>query len=437
MINLRVCSAFLAGLALAQNLTAMEVPSRPVVDAPELARLGELAVGVRTQVLVDHNAVDVVGFDPKSGQPPRRDRALTIDIWYPANVAANAIPETYKASLPGEPPAPPVAFSIPGLAVRDAVPIKGHYPLVIVSHGYGNATVAMSWLTENLASKGYVVAAIRHEDPYYPSGFAQVLLRRPLDISFVARALQQSLGAEGLIDATRTALVGYSMGGYGVLTAAGATLDPNGQAVQRVPAGQLLPYAAGGKLAGTLRVNNLKAVVAISPAGGALGAWGTTGLRAITAPLLLISGDHDHTVDYSTGARAFFVSATGAKRYLLTFLGGGHALGLGPAPDEMRRRLWDFEWFEDPVWRKDRIVAINLHMITAFLSRYLKGDESRAPYLDVQVPLSSSGQWTDMPPTPYDAFSPGTTDLSLWKGFQRKHAEGLELLQLNASAETP
>ncbi len=48
-------------------------------------------------------------------------------------------------------------------ATRNAA--TGRFPLVIVSHGYDNEAVALSWLTENLASKGYVVAAIRHEDP--------------------------------------------------------------------------------------------------------------------------------------------------------------------------------------------------------------------------------------------------------------------------------
>jgi len=63
---------------------------------------------------------------------------------------------------------------------------------------------------------------------------------------------------------------------------------------------------------------------------------------------------------------------------LLTFKNGGHAMGLNSAPDSMRQKLWDQDWFEDPVWRKERINAINAHFITAFLDRYLKNDESRA-----------------------------------------------------------
>ena len=215
-------------------------PSQPAVDSPELARLGSYSVGVRTLTLVDRDAVDVVA--------PHRDRQLMVDIWYPATLTHGARPEVYQASLQAEPPAAPVPFTMPGIAVRDAKPIEGHYPLVIVSHGRSNATVALSWLTENLASKGYVVAAIRHEDPLRsdPREFPEILLRRPLDVAFVARTLQRSLAEQGQIDPARTALVGYSMGGYAVLTAAGGALDPDSAAVRLVPDKLLAPYAQGG-----------------------------------------------------------------------------------------------------------------------------------------------------------------------------------------------
>ena len=404
-------------------------PSQPGIDAPELAHLGTLAVGVRTVTLVQRDQPDVLAFDPQSRTAPRRDRRLTVDIWYPAEARPGAAAETYSATLPSEIPDPPANFSVPGLAVRGAAPVAGRHPLVVVSHGNGNATAALSWLTENLASKGYVVAAIRHEDPPFGdrSKFPQVLLRRPLDIAFVAAALQDALGSEGLIDPARTALIGYSMGGYGVLTDAGAALDPSGPIVKLVPGDLLLPYASGGAARVAVFVHGLKAVVAISPWGGVLGAWGSGGAREISAPLLLIAGDHDRTADYVTGARAIFETATAVQRYLLTFKNGGHNLGLAPVPETMRDRLWDLDWFEDPVWRKDRIVAINLHMITAFLDLYVRGDRSRAAYIDGLVQNSSDGIWPADRPARYDAYSPGTDGITVWKGFQRRHAEGLEL----------
>jgi predicted dienelactone hydrolase len=425
---------WLSGLALTFSLMAAhgvhadEPPSRTGVDAPELAALGPHAVGVRALTLVQPDQVSLIGLDPAATTLPGQDRSLSVEVWYPAQPAAGAVATVYEDAMEAEPPAPPTRFRIPGLAVRDAKPVGGRHPLVVVSHGYGNVPVGMSWLTENLASKGYVVAAIRHEDQYLnPAGLANSLLRRPLDIAFVTAQMQGAAGKAFGVDAARTALIGYSMGGYGVLTAGGGTLDPASPMMGMAPAGLLAAYARGEASSGAMRAPNVRAIVAFAPAGGALGAWGARGLADITAPLLLVSGDRDQTVPYDTGARAFFDAATQSNRYLLTFRGGGHALGLGSAPPEMRRSLWDQDWFEDPVWRKDRLVGISLHFVTAFLDRNLKGDESRGAYLDGLVEDSGQGTWAAPPTTPWAAYSPGGEGITLWKGFQRRHAEGLSL----------
>jgi predicted dienelactone hydrolase len=348
---------FLLLLLAGAQVFAAEPPSRYGVDAPELAHLGRYAVGIRTLHLAQRGQADVLAYDAAKGSVPSIDRMLTVELWYPARPAPRAPEVTYAASLPSEPPAPPAQFSIPGIAVRDAPSVGTDHPLVIVSHGYSNDPYAMTWLTENLASKGYVVAAIRHEDPPITdrTKFAEPLMRRPLDIAFVADALKGVLAAEHLIDPGRTALVGYSMGGYGVLTVAGAMLDPQGGAVKLVPGGLLLPFARGGQSHEAILVKGLRAVVAISPAGGGtLSAWGAEGLRSVTVPLLLIAGDND---------------------------------------------------------------------------------ASRAAYLNVPVAESSAGVWpATTPPLAYDAYSPGTADISVWKGFQRNHAAGLELLQAQAGA---
>jgi predicted dienelactone hydrolase len=442
-------------------------------------------VGVRTLKLSDPAQPDVLAFDAAKGAP-LRDRELGVELWYPAKPRPGAEHEIYAASLPSEPPAPPARFTVPGIAVRGASAADratagrtfagrastdrasadpasagsgsadrasagpasaGHasagraFPLVIVSHGYSNDPVAMTWLTENLASKGYVVAAIRHDDPPITEGakFVQPALRRPLDIAFVARSLQRSLSDEGLIDPDRIALIGYSMGGYGVLAAAGAALDPSSPLAKMIPGGLLLPYASGGVRQTDLTVGGLRAVVAISPVGGGtLAAFGGEGLRSVRAPLLLISGDADRTVNYSSGARAFFDQAVNSHRYLLTFKGAGHAIGLNPVPDSMSKHLWDQNWFEDSVWRAERVNSINAHFITAFLDRYLKDDETRASYLDVPVAESAAGEWP-APPAPapgpaFDAYSPGPPAATLWKGFQRSEAGGLELLNATPAA---
>jgi hypothetical protein len=87
-------------------------------------------------------------------------------------------------------------------------------------------------------------------------------------------------------------------------------------------------------------------------------------------------------VGYEAGAHAFFGMATNSNRYLLTFRSAGHRIGLGPAPDEMRNRLWDLDWFEDPVWRSDRDRRHQPAFHHGFSRRYVKDDTSRAAILD-------------------------------------------------------
>ncbi len=420
-------AAFVAVLATAGLGAAQEgPPARPGVDAPELAALGAYGVGLAAAEMVQPDQADPLAAS--SGRA-RADRRLRVAIWYPASTRGDGT--TYRTALPG-PDGRDVAFSIPGLATAGARAADGRFPLVILAHGYSNTPETMAWLGENLASKGYVVVAPAFADPPIsdPTKFAGPLARRPLDIAFVAaeaaRRARNGDGALAHADPSRTALIGYSMGGYGVLTAAGAPLDPS---LAPATGGVLAPYVRGGAQAAALKVAGVKAVVAISPASrfGPLSAWGADGLTAVRAPTLFIVGDQDHTVGYDPGVRTLFAGETAAPRWLLTFKEAGHGIGLSPAPPEMAGRLWDKDWFEDPVWRKARLMAIEAHFITAFLDREVKGDASRAAYLDGLVEDSDAGIWPGAPKGRYGGFSPGPPDATLWKGFQPNHATGMRL----------
>lgn len=429
-------SILLACLALLAAPIHAGVPSMPGVDAPELAALGPNKVGFRSVLLTHQKQPDVENGGSGGTEVPLVDRTLRVDIWYPATVKNGTKPVIYRGSLWAEPPFPPVNFSQKGMAVSGAKAAGGKHPLVIISHGYSNNPAMMTWLTENLASKGYVVAAIHHRDPnpyvVSPSTRAAPNFNRPRDIVFVASELRAVLG--DLIDADNVALIGYSQGGYGVLTAGGASLDPSGPNMDLVAGGWLKTFARGRAQADAMALKGVKAIVALAPAGGApRSAWGAEGLAALTAPLLLIHGDSDATVDYKTGALAVFGGAVNSERTLLTYKQAGHSIALNPAPSEMRGTVWDIDWFEDPIWRQDRINAINLHFITAFLAVHLRKDDSKAAYLNLAVENSDDGQWNAPAGTAWGAYSPGGEGVTLWKGFQRRHAQGMTLQHQEAA----
>lgn len=433
MLAMLVALAVLIGFAV-PGFGAERPPSIFGPDAPALAPLGPHSVGVQTLTLTQRAQVDALAYSPITHSAPRRDRTLIVDVWYPARLEPNAPRAVYSAAFTSEPPLPPRHFTVPGIAVRDAPFSGGPYPLVIVSHGYGNAPAAMTWITENLASKGYVVAAIHHDDPPITDSarFVEPVLRRPIDIAFVASTLQRTLAAKHWVDA-RTALIGYSMGGYGVLTAAGAELDADSPLAKEVPGGLLLPYCRGGAEQNVVRVAHLRAVVAISPAGGPpWSAWGPHGLAAISAPLFLINGNRDRTVGYRRAGLRAFEQAIHAPRYLLTLEEAGHDIGLDPAPPQMRGSLWNLSWFQDPVWSTERVNEINAHFITAFLDLYVKGENRYAAYLDVPISHAGRGVWPH-DHAPFAAFSPGTGDITVWKGFQHSFAVGLKLQRAEVS----
>src|SRR5215468_52734 len=133
--TVKLWALLLVAVLGAGSVWAGGVPSQFGVDAPELARLGESAVGVRTLAVVQRNQEDVLGFDATNGSFPKSNRSITVDLWYPALPPAGAQREVYAASFPSEPPAPPANFTVPGMAVRDAPPAGKSYPLVVVSHG--------------------------------------------------------------------------------------------------------------------------------------------------------------------------------------------------------------------------------------------------------------------------------------------------------------
>jgi len=415
-----------AATALIGAAPGAEPPARPGVDAPELARLGAYPVGVADLELVQPGQPNPLkGTD----RPAVEDRHVPVKVWYPASASGPGT--TYHTALSGETGAD-VPFTIAGIATPGAPQRKGRFPLVILAHGYGNTPELLAWLGENLASKGYVVVAPAFRDPPISDrsafAFAGPLTRRPLDIAFVAAETQRRARAGqapfAAADADRTALIGYSMGGYGVLTAAGAPLDPWLGGATR---GVLAPYAAGGANADSLKVAHLKAVVAIAPAvrlqDKAL--WAGSGVAAVTAPTLFIVGSQDHVVGYDPGVRTAFDQQVHAPRYLLTFKEAGHSIALSGAPPEMRRTFWDIDWLEDAVWRKDRLMAVQAHFITAFLDRYVKDDATKTDFLDGLVPDSDAGTWPGLPRGRIATFSPGAPTATVWKGFQPSKATGM------------
>jgi dienelactone hydrolase len=414
------------GLSLAGAAPIAPAPSVPAVDAPELAKLGSFDVGTSVIQVATGSAPSLTG----AGQWADAPRSVAVRLWYPAGSggpSSLAAPMPYRHTINAR-GSRPVTLVTGAIAHPGAVPRPGKFPLVLISHGFRGWGEAMSYLGENLASKGYVVAAIDHGDvsDNDPAAlaltFGNVLLQRSADQKAVLAALVARSDAVGRsIDRRHIGLIGYSMGGYGALATAGAGYDPASPVFAQLPPGaraRLLAPAKAGPPA-------IEALVTIAPWGGqpTSRAWTAASLAGIRAPLLMIDGEEDDVVDFRGGVRWIYGAATRSDRRLLTYEAARHNVGNNaPAPG-----LPDFGAVEsqtEPVWRGDRLNAINVHFITAFLNWTLKGDAGALAFLDVPTPRAVDGVWAG-PAAAGSGTRAGSGQPTHWRGFQRRWAIGL------------
>lgn len=256
-------------------------------------------------------------------------RKLDTWIWYPAAASAgDATP------------------------VTDAAPAAngGPFPVVIFSHGNGGQPQFHKYLTEHLASWGFIVAAPPHPgdtsadcSPCLTQAIVASARERPADVTLVLDKLlalkndpSQPLGR--IIDPTRTALGGHSFGGWTSIFAA-----PDGR---------------------------FNAVIAMAP-----GAPDTLLARAakVTVPTLILGGAKDEIVDPASVRRLFdALPASTAKTYVsfpeghhLTFI--DRCLGCTAALSDARGHE-----------------LVNRYT-TAFLETYVIRDSRYAHYLNEDV----------------------------------------------------
>ncbi|MEP3372788.1 MAG: dienelactone hydrolase [Maribacter dokdonensis] len=380
-------------------------------DAPELSAKGEYKVGVKTVNLVNPNQVDIL--NSKEGNDPTYDRPITIEVWYPANVGDDAKTVVYDEVMGtrGDSLRPLTPFTFKGRAYRDATPKTGNkFPFVVVSHGYVGSRYLMTYLTENLASKGYIVAAIDHTDSTFKdaNAFQSTLLNRPKDIRFVINEMEK-MGAkgsknnlEGVVDANNTAIIGYSMGGYGVLNVGGAGYSTGlAQFFTGMTGGStaISVHTAGNAAYEKMTDARIKAIVAFAPWGMERGVWDAEGLKRLKTPTFFIAGSQDDISGYEKGIKAIYEGTVNADRYLLTYMNARHNVAPNPPPAEALApglHIDEYYRYAEPSWDQRKMNNINQHFVTAFIGKHLKNQDN-TKFLEVQED-SNEKDWTGFKP---------------------------------------
>lgn len=230
----------------------------------------------------------------------------------------------------------PVVLAAPGrgedLQVRVSAPtIGGDLPVIVFSHGFGGSMNDYAPLADFWAAQGFVVMQPTHldsrtlglpaEDPRTPRiwRFRIEDLTRVLDGFDVLEASVP--GLSGRLDRSRIAVAGHSWGAQSASTLLGArVLDSDGvpgedMSDPRVSAGVLLALTGLGDDLTPFAAENFPFM--------------KPSFDTMTAPALIVAGDHDQSQLSTRGPDWFtdpFTYSPGTKS-LLTLFGAEHSLG--------------------------------------------------------------------------------------------------------------
>ncbi len=357
-------------------------------DAPPYAQLGEYAVGMTEFTIEDD------------------DRPLRVTLWYPAAPAppADAPLAVYDLAV--------IQFESSALA--DVPAADGTFPLVVFSHGSGGFRFQSLWLTEHLASWGFVVISADHPTntfadqinvPRFTENLASNYVLRPRDvirqIDF-AQTLTDTGEFAGLIDIEQIAVIGHSFGGYTALATAGATLDfqqlqtycetatfelASSVCFLTEEEDKITPLVGGEPPYIVGSDPRVDAVVALAPWNGPI--LNQASLAQIDIPTLIIVGTGDRVTIPERDAYTIFDQMVNAPRTLTTFVNGDHFIFVDPCFEEATA-LGFFDLCSDPVWDLKRVHDISNHQITAFLLEALKGINAPTPETFVGVETTTA-----------------------------------------------
>lgn len=406
---LMIAALVVSVLATMPSVGAQEGPKPEAVglrpDAPPYALRGPHPVGTMEFII-----------------EPDAERPLPLTVWYPAlnpDGVAEEITYVYDNFVSIE------GFPELGHAIANAPADTdgGPYPLVIFSHGSVEYRYAYAYLTEHLASHGFVVMAVDHTgntiaysvDPEvmganmegWAGGFVTTAVYRPVDvqrtIDYAASLTGEGQVLAGMIDLEHIGVAGHSYGGYTALVSTGARVNVSPlrewcEAQGADPAlqndlgyvmfcslfagseAQILAMRGStsqpGELWPPFDVSGVDAIVPISP----LAPFSPESFEQVDIPALLIVGTDDFFPTIYSDTIRVYDSLRGDRKGLVAFENASHFFPLNEC-SEWALQLGMHPFCSDAVWDMARAHDLIDHFTTAFLLATLKDDADAAAAL--------------------------------------------------------
>jgi pimeloyl-ACP methyl ester carboxylesterase len=180
---------------------------------------GVSKVGTREMHLLDSRRAN-----PYVANDTRRE--LMVRFWYPmaggAGVACT--PANYTSPQVWEYFGTLLGMTLPQVVTnscRDAAAAAGPHPVVLLSHGFTGTSTDYTYLAEDLASRGYVVASISHTNEATAVAFPDGRLEKGMLGSYLTNDWHSDAGTLGFAVAVRFADLTFVLDQLAVLNAAG------------------------------------------------------------------------------------------------------------------------------------------------------------------------------------------------------------------------
>ncbi|MFT7621395.1 MAG: pimeloyl-ACP methyl ester carboxylesterase [Myxococcota bacterium] len=239
-------------------------------------------------------------------------RTINLSVWYPTR-DTTGLPTTYQGILPRE------------TVYTDAVPAEGgNWPVMVFSHGNASMAEQNFYLTEHLATRGWLVVAPWHTGNTFTDGKVQLttdhFLVRPQDLTAGLDALEALPADDGLSGrvSDQVVVAGHSYGGHTALAWAGGTYagcDPaRGSICNGITETKAAVLAAGlgdprVQLAITMSAGNYADLPDVS---------------SVDVPVMFMSGALDIAVTDVDNGDPYWASLDGPDDVRINFTTAGH-----------------------------------------------------------------------------------------------------------------
>lgn len=163
-------------------------------------------------------ADEVPGLITHQISAPHHDRQMDMAVWYPAHEA--------RAGVFAENP----VFR-GGAVRRDAPPLEGRHPVILLSHGMSGTYLSLNWLASGLSARGAVVVSVNHPNGWFRDRQPDKMFNhwtRAQDLQVALDSVLADKVFASVIDPSRIYAAGFSFGGWTALSLGGVTANPDG-----------------------------------------------------------------------------------------------------------------------------------------------------------------------------------------------------------------